>query len=218
MSFNRAVRTYVVATAITAVLVLFITYGLDRPLTNWWAIGSFFLVGALLEFSRTQNKTGGLTGSLVFVFHLAAGLVLGGFWGALTAGLVKAISQLHERSPSVKFIFNVSERVVSVGLAFTVYHLIGGKHPPDILLQNGMNNVNVWPALQQVGMFLAAAVVYFVVNSGCGERGCGSRERSSNSLDLANEHSLGLRLRHRCKLARSARCQGIPCCDRFAWA
>ena len=166
MSFNRAVKTYVVATAIAAALVLFATHGLARPATNWWALGSFFLVGALLEFSRTQNKTGGLTGSLVFVFHLAAGLVLGGFWGALTAGLVKAISQLQERSPAVKFVFNVSERVISVGLAFIVYSSIGGKHPPDILLANGMNNVNVWPALQQVGMFLAAAVVYFVVNSG----------------------------------------------------
>ncbi|HEY2824279.1 MAG TPA: hypothetical protein VGI83_01925, partial [Gemmatimonadales bacterium] len=62
---------------------------LPSPPVDAWALGSFLLVGCLLELSRTTSKSGGVTGSLVFVFHLAVGLVLGAFSGAITAAAAK---------------------------------------------------------------------------------------------------------------------------------
>src|SRR5579862_9490163 len=166
MSTEQAVRTYVTGVAIAALAVLGVTQALPTVPFDAWAIASFLLVGCLLELSRTTGKSGGLQGSLVFIFHLAVGVVLGTFWGAVTAGSAGAISQAYQRHPPVKTVFNVSERIISVGLTFTVYHLLGGQHPPAFLLpQNVAGVVGVTAALQQLGAFLAAALVYFVVNS-----------------------------------------------------
>ncbi|MES1260015.1 MAG: hypothetical protein ABUL71_05415, partial [Gemmatimonadota bacterium] len=85
MTVDRAVRTYVSGVAITAVIVLCVTRAMAAVNVDAWGIGIFLLVGCLLELSRTTSKSGGVTGSLVFVFHLAVGLVLGAFWGAVTA-------------------------------------------------------------------------------------------------------------------------------------
>lgn len=165
MSFNRAVRLYVTGTVIAALLVLAVTYFLPHPAPDGWSFLSLVFVGCLLEASRTQNKSGGLTGSLVFVFHLAVGLVLGGFWGAVTAALAKLVSQILDRNPAIKVSFNVAERIVSVGLTFVVYSLLGGKHPPEFLQPQLSGQVAFDVALRDVGVFLASAVVYFIVNS-----------------------------------------------------
>lgn len=165
MSFNLAVRRYVMGVVLTALVVLWGTTLLDDAAPSLWALFSLLFVGCLLEVSRTQNKAGGLTGSLVFVFHLAVGLILGGFWGALTAGVVKAISQLYERTPPIKAAFNVAERVVSVGLTFIVYGMLGGQHPPAFLDPITSGQVAFQVALGEVGIFLLSALVYFVSNS-----------------------------------------------------
>jgi HD superfamily phosphohydrolase YqeK len=165
MTFNRAVRLYVTGTGIAALVVLAVTSMLPRPQTDLWGLFSLLFVGCLLEISRTQNKTGGLTGSLVFVFHLAVGLVVGGFWGALAAGTAKAISHLWERTAPIKALFNVAERVVSVGATFLVYHLLGGSHPPSFLVPDSGAVVSFELALLEVVRFLISAVVYFVINS-----------------------------------------------------
>ena len=165
MPFNLAVRRYVLGTVAAACGVLWVTSALGGPKPDLWALFSLFFVGCLLEVSRTQHKSGGLTGSLVFVFHLAVGLILGGFWGALTAGVVKAVSQVYERVPLMKASFNVAERVVSVGLTFVVYRLLGGHHPPAFLDPSTAGTVPFDVALGEVGVFLLAALVYFVVNS-----------------------------------------------------
>ncbi len=165
MPFNAAVKRYVTGVAITALLVLWLTSLLDAPEPTLWALFSLLFVGCLLEISRTQHKSGGLTGSLVFVFHLAVGLILGGFWGALTAGVVKLISQLYERTPVIKATFNVSERIASVGLTFLVYSQLGGQHPPGFLAPGTSGTISFDVALGEVGIFLLSAFVYFVVNS-----------------------------------------------------
>ena len=165
MPFNLAVRRYVFGVVLAAACVLWGTSLVGDGMPDLWALFSLFFVGCLLEMSRTQNKAGGLTGSLVFVFHLAVGLILGGFWGALTAGIVKAISQLYDRTPLLKAAFNVAERVVSVGLTFLVYGLLDGQHPPAFLDPATAGVVAFNVALGEVGIFLLAAFVYFVSNS-----------------------------------------------------
>ena len=166
MSFNRAVRIYVAGVAVTAASVLAVTHLLPRPANDWWALFSFLAVGCVLEVSRTHNKAGGLTGSLVFVFHLSVGLILGAFWGAAAAGAAKALAEVYDRNPPVKLTFNVAERVVSVGLTFTVYQLLGGQAPPTFLLPRVVvGAVALDSALLQIAIFIASAVIYFVANS-----------------------------------------------------
>ncbi len=165
MPFNAAVRRYVIGVVLAAAVVLWGTSLIGDEAPGAWALFSLLFVGCLLEVSRTQNKSGGLTGSLVFVFHLAVGLILGGFWGALTAGVVKAISQLYERTPLIKAAFNISERIVSVGLTFICYSFFGGVHPPAFLDPATAGLVTFDVALGEVGVFLLAALVYFITNS-----------------------------------------------------
>jgi hypothetical protein len=166
MAFNRAVRVYVTGIAIAAAVVLVATHGMPRPATDWWAFFSFLSVGCVLELSRTHNKAGGLTGSLVFVFHLSVGLILGAFWGAVAAGAAKAIGEIYDRNPTLKLAFNIAERVVSVGLTFTVYYLLGGNSPPTFLLPHSADAAILLDSvLIQVLVFVLSAVVYFAVNS-----------------------------------------------------
>lgn len=166
MGFNKKVHSYVIAIAIAAAGVLAVASLLPRPRFDAWAVFSFLFVGCLLELSRTRNKAGGLTGSLVFVFHLAVGIVMGAFWGAIIAGIAKGISKLVERDVALRLVFNVAERVVSVGLTFIVYWLLRGQHPPAFLLPaDAAHPVVFEAALAQIGAFLAAALLYFVLNS-----------------------------------------------------
>ena len=166
MSFNRAVQRYVGGIAVAAIAILVATQAMPRAATDRWALFSFLAVGCVLEVSRTHNKAGGLTGSLVFVFHLSVGLILGPFWGATAAGAAKALAEIYDRNPPLKMIFNVSERVVSVGVTFTIYHLLGGTTPPEFLLPRSVAGaVSLDHVLLQILVFLVSAMIYFVVNS-----------------------------------------------------
>jgi len=93
-------------------------------------------------------------------------LILGGFWGAVAAGAAKAIGEIYERNVLLKTAFNISERVVSVGLTFVVYHLLGGGNPPAFLgPHEAAAAVSFDRALLQILVFIISAVVYFAVNS-----------------------------------------------------
>jgi len=166
MSFNRSVSTYVAFMVIAALSMLAYTSTLGPPPIDAWALFSLVLVGFLLEVSGTRSTQGGVGGSLVFVFHLAVGLVLGGMWGGLAAGVVKMLSQAYQRTALMKAVFNTAERVLSVTLTFSVYHWLGGKNPPLFLRPEGSGApVSFEFALQEVAIYLASAVVYFIVNS-----------------------------------------------------
>jgi HD-GYP domain-containing protein (c-di-GMP phosphodiesterase class II) len=169
MSIDKAVRVYVTSVGVAALVVLGGSRVLSAQPIDRWALATFLLIGCLLELSRTTGKQGGVTGSLVFVFHLSVGLVMGTFWGAVTAGLAGTISQVYQRNAPLKVVFNVAERIVSVGLTFAVYRLLGGQHPPPFLVPAPagamVHQLSAVEALQQIGAFLGAALVYFVVNS-----------------------------------------------------
>lgn len=161
---SRAVQTYVGSVALAALGLLWFMTGLPRPKVDYWALISLGVVGCLMETGRTANKSRSMAGSLVFVMHLAIGVALGGLWGSLTAGCITGVTQLYARVSPLKIVFNVSERIVSVGFAFSVYHWLGGAHPPAILVAGGAH-LPFESALTDIGKFLAAACVYFIVNS-----------------------------------------------------
>src|ERR1700688_1758709 len=102
MTVDKKVRAYVTGVAIAALAVLGSSRVLSTHELDRWALATFLLIGCLLELSRTTGKQGGVTGSLVFVFHLSVGLVMGTFWGAATAGMAGAISQVYQRNTPLK--------------------------------------------------------------------------------------------------------------------
>lgn len=166
MSQNQAVQRYVGAIAVTALMVLVAASTLPRPHVDYWALFSLSLVGVLLEISRTAKKSGSMAGSLVFIMHLAIGVALGAMWGAVTAAFITGITQTYARVAPVKIVFNVSERIVSVGLAFGTYFFLGGHHPPAIFEPVVVGaGVPFNEALREIAIFLASAVVYFIANS-----------------------------------------------------
>jgi HD-GYP domain-containing protein (c-di-GMP phosphodiesterase class II) len=165
MTFSPAVRRYVMGIVLAAVLVLSATLLVEGPSVGWWEICSILFVGCLLELSKTQHKSKGIVGSLTFVFHLAAGLILGPFWGATTAAIAKAVSQVYWRVQPFQAMFNVAERTLSVGMAFLVYRLLGGVFPPAFISPESVASVPFDVAILEVGVFLASTLVYFASNS-----------------------------------------------------
>lgn len=166
MSQSRAVQRYVMSIAVTAVVLLLALSYLPRPHVDYWALLSLALVGCLLEISRTAKKSGSMAGSLVFVMHLAIGVALGAMWGAVTAATITVVTQLYARVTPLKVLFNASERVISVGLAFGTYFLLGGQHPPVIFGPTvAGSELSLNAALIDIAVFLASAVVYFITNS-----------------------------------------------------
>lgn len=149
-----------------ALLLLAVMTTFAAPTLDLWTLMVLGIVALLLELSGTRSDRGQVAGSLVFVVHLSAGLLLGPFYAALIAAASKLISQLSARTGAAKVVFNVAERAVTVGLAFTVYHLAGGAAPPEFLLP-GSAGVDLATAtlIFQLGVFFAAVVVYFAVNS-----------------------------------------------------
>lgn len=164
MLMSRAVQAYVGSVTIAALGLLWFMADLPRPNVDYWALLSLGVVGCLLEIGRTANKSRSMAGSLVFVMHLAIGVSLGALWGSVTAGCITAITQTYARVSPLKIVFNVAERIVSVGFAFCVYHWLGGIHPPAILVAGGAH-LPFEAALMDIGKFLAAASVYFIINS-----------------------------------------------------
>jgi len=167
MSLNRAVQAYVTVMALAAITLLgYMTTLPQGKEVDWWALGSFGVVGCLLEIGRTANKSTAMAGSLVFVMHLAIGVALGGLYGATTAAAITGITQIYARVTPLKILFNVSERMLSVGFAFCVYFWLGGQHPP-LFLEPPVAGIPIPfnDALREIAVFLASASVYFVVNS-----------------------------------------------------
>ncbi len=116
----------------------------------------------LVEQSSTELKVAA-RGSTSFVMHMSAGLLFGGFWGGVIAATSTALGQLAiGKSPS-KFVFNVSQRAVSVLLAVMVYRLLGGGLPPAYMQVVG--SVESAAIQRDFFLFFAYAATYFVVNS-----------------------------------------------------
>jgi putative nucleotidyltransferase with HDIG domain len=125
---------------------------LTRPLAPGpEAFLAFAVVAFLLEHNSTKLSAGGI-GSTSFVIHIAAGVIFGGFWGGIItgAGTFAWLASLH--FTPLKLGFNVSQRVLSVGLGCVVYAYSGGVHPPVSLGES------LFP-------FLLLSVTYLIVNS-----------------------------------------------------
>jgi putative nucleotidyltransferase with HDIG domain len=132
------------------------------PNPGIWEVCSFVLVAFLLDQSRTKLKVAAI-GSTSFVIHMAAGVLFGGFWGALIAGCSAALSGLAVGSRPIKLMFNIAQRALSVLVAAGVYSILGGGLPPAYLQMTG--RIDTAGLQVDLVLFFVFAAVYFAVNT-----------------------------------------------------
>lgn len=127
-----------------------------------WELSSFILVAFLLDQSSTKLRVAA-TGTTSFVIHMAAGILFGGYWGALIAGSSTLLTGVSRRDKPVKLIFNSAQRGLSVLVALVVYRALGGGLPPAYLQFRGGLDTS---ALQvDLALFFVFAAAYFAVNT-----------------------------------------------------
>src|SRR3954465_2250311 len=127
---RRAYRTHLFVSSVTALAVslALLARSVAFPFPGWWAFGSFVLVAFVLETLNTQLRVEA-KGSTSFIMHIAAGLLFGGFWSGLVAGLSTLLGELARGNQPLKMVFNVSQRIVAVVAATLVYTSLGGQLP-----------------------------------------------------------------------------------------
>ncbi|MCC7134398.1 MAG: HD-GYP domain-containing protein [Gemmatimonadales bacterium] len=157
------ITVYVGLTISAALAWLVAAWPAAANFPGFWGVGVLLLVAFLLQVSALDSRGGDAEGSLSFVVHLAAGVLFGGFWGAVVAGLSTLMSQLRLRREPLKASFNVAQRVLAVLASMQVFQGFGGTTPPEVLLPGAQFTSSAF--VVTVLAFLTAAAVYFLVNS-----------------------------------------------------
>ena len=132
------------------------------PFPGWWPIATFLLVATLLEGLQTRLRIAA-KGSTSFIMHMASALLFGGWWAVMIAAGSTLFDELSRGSAGIKLIFNISQRVLAVSLAATVYHALGGELPPAYL--DSLATLGSQAVQRDLGLFFVFAIVYFLVNS-----------------------------------------------------
>ena len=153
---------FVVLFALIAVALGIVSWQFRQPSPGLWPLLSFILVALLLDQSSTELKVSA-AGSTSFVVHIAAGILFGGFWGAVIVVVSTALAQLTIGKEPLKLLFNVSQRAAAVMIAVLVYHLLGGGLPPAYLQVAG--SVDSSALQRDFFLFFAYAATYFTANS-----------------------------------------------------
>ncbi len=161
---TRAQRTYCFVAAITVLAVVLATLANVNSLAfpGWWAFGSFVIIAFVLETLNTQLRVQA-KGSTSFIMHIAAALLFGGFWGGLVAGVSTLLAEIARENKSVKVLFNVAQRIVSVVAATLAYTSLGGHLPPAYLSPGVTLSSDVLQ--RDLGLFVIFATLYFLINS-----------------------------------------------------
>jgi HD-GYP domain-containing protein (c-di-GMP phosphodiesterase class II) len=162
MHRHKVTSLFVVSTCLGAILALTSAWPSSNLFPGWWALGTFIFVAFVLDNLHIDLRVGA-KGSTSFIMHLAASLLFGGFWGGLTAGLATLSSQIASGSQAVKAVFNVSQRVLAVIVAATIYAWLGGSFPPSYLTLDLPLSSQV--VQKDLGLFIILAASYFLVNS-----------------------------------------------------
>jgi HD-GYP domain-containing protein (c-di-GMP phosphodiesterase class II) len=132
------------------------------PFPGWWPLATFLLVAILLDSLNTQLRVTA-KGSTSFIMHMAGALLFGGWWGAVIAGTSTLFGEFGRGSPTIKLLFNTSQRTLAVSLAAITYHGLGGQLPPTYL---GSSVLLASQSVQRdLGLFVVFAFVYFSINT-----------------------------------------------------
>lgn len=127
-----------------------------------WEVVCFVVIALILERSGTSLRIQG-AGSTAFIINICAAILFGAGWGALIAGSAMAISQVTNKKPVVKALFNTAQMVLSIVASVAIYQALGGQIPPSYL---SLSTDIVTTAVQRdFALFFVLALTYFLVNS-----------------------------------------------------
>jgi HD-GYP domain-containing protein (c-di-GMP phosphodiesterase class II) len=160
MREQRAATAFVLMTSVGAALALASAWPTTGTFPGWWAIGAFVFIAFALDNLHTDLRVGA-RGSTSFVMHLAACLLFGGFWAGVTAGTATLAGQIALGNKPLKSFFNVSQRVLAVTVAASIYAGLGGQLPPTYL----KGTISSQSVQQDLGLFIVLSGSYFLVNS-----------------------------------------------------
>ena len=128
---RRTIRLYVLAAAIAATVALCVaawdySWGIVSPkLLN--AVLTILLVGLVAELGAVSLNIGSASFSVAFIPYLAATYLFPTIWAMLVAAVAEcAVETFVRKKPLIKIVFNTSKEVLALGLASSVYQLLGG--------------------------------------------------------------------------------------------
>ena len=162
MRQSAKLSAYVAIVTVVSAVAMGLAWDSRAALPGWWELGSFIVVAFLLDQSSTRLKVEAL-GSTSFVIHMAAGILFGGYWGAVVAAVSTALAMIAGQASSAKLIFNASQRALCVLAAVAAYAALGGGMPPAYLQVVG--GVDSTILQRDLLLFFVFAGVYFAVNS-----------------------------------------------------
>lgn len=155
---------FLVAGAVVAASVaLVLSYGSAPSFPGFWELGGFVLIAFLLDRTALPLRVSARS-SVSFIMHVSSAILFGAFWGGVTAGISIGLNQLVLGSPRNKTAFNIAQRVLSVTLAMGIYQILGGAVPPAYL-GLGTSLTPLAQVQRDLGLFVAFAVFYFMINS-----------------------------------------------------
>jgi HD-GYP domain-containing protein (c-di-GMP phosphodiesterase class II) len=162
MARKRSTGLLVLFTTASAVLALTSAWPSSGVFPGWWALCTFVFVAFVLESLHTDLRVAA-KGSTSFIMHLAGCLLFGAFWGGAIAGVATLVSQVMVGNQALKALFNVSQRVLAVIVAATLYAWLGGNFPPEYLSLNLAFSSQA--GQKDLGLFPVLALGYFLTNS-----------------------------------------------------
>jgi HD-GYP domain-containing protein (c-di-GMP phosphodiesterase class II) len=163
MSRDARLHLLVGVVAVTALVAGAASYYTRLPFPGWWPLGTFLFVATLLEGLTATRLRVAARGSTSFVMHLATALLFGGYWASVVAGVSTLLGEVARANSPIKIVFNVSQRILSISLAVSVYLAAGGEFPPAYLSFDG--TLSSAAVQRDLGLFFLFATIYFLVNS-----------------------------------------------------
>src|SRR6266852_583332 len=122
---ERATRVYICLTGVACVLVLWVAAVSPSKLEwSWWGVAPL-LVGTILTelWAVPLPKAGAV--SISSMLHIATALLLPPLFAAVVVGLGMLLSQLRERAPLSRVLFNTWSASTIVGLTAIVASQLG---------------------------------------------------------------------------------------------
>jgi putative nucleotidyltransferase with HDIG domain len=127
---NSLLRFYVSAVAAGAALALALAasqHGWDTSERFANGFIAILAVGLIAELSSVSVNLGSSVFSIAFIPFLAATFLFRPFWAMTLGGsAVLLVETLVRKKPLIKAVFNSSKEILTIGLAATAYHLLGG--------------------------------------------------------------------------------------------
>jgi putative nucleotidyltransferase with HDIG domain len=127
---SRLLKFYVSAVAAGAVAALVLSglrqgWDLSDKFTNGFI--AILAVGLISEISSVSVHVGSSVFSIAFIPFLAGTFLFDPFWAMTLGGTsVFLVETLVRKKPWIKVVFNSSKEILTIGLAASAYHLLGG--------------------------------------------------------------------------------------------